>query len=90
MTQAFDKEYWESHWEQANGPGPGRGIVANPYLAREVGGLAAGAALDAGCGEGAEAIWLAASSRPTTRTPLCHNWRSMSAFPAGWVRAGPS
>ena len=36
-----------------------RAIVPNPYLARELGGLAPGTALDAGCGEGAEAIWLA-------------------------------
>jgi SAM-dependent methyltransferase len=31
----------------------------NPYLDREIGSLAPGAALDAGCGAGAEALWLA-------------------------------
>jgi SAM-dependent methyltransferase len=59
MKQAFDKDYWESHWQEANGPAPGGEIVPNPYLARAISGLAPGTALDAGCGEGAEAIWLA-------------------------------
>lgn len=56
MKQAFDKDYWESHWQAS---APGREIAPNPYLARELSSLARGTALDAGCGEGAEAIWLA-------------------------------
>jgi len=59
MTQGFDKAYWESHWQQANGRDEGRQIGPNPYLARETTGLTPGTALDAGCGEGAEALWLA-------------------------------
>jgi len=59
MTQAFDRDYWESHWRQAGGHPPGRGMVPNPYLVREISSLAPGTALDAGCGEGAEAVWLA-------------------------------
>lgn len=55
---AFDKAYWESHWQRATGSG--RSTAPSPYLATEVGTLPPGAALDAGCGEGAEAIWLAA------------------------------
>jgi SAM-dependent methyltransferase len=57
----FDKEYWERHWEQGQDGGPGsmRGNPAVPYLAEQVGRLAPGTALDAGCGAGAEAIWLA-------------------------------
>ena len=58
----FDQGYWESHWQRANRSG--QLIAPNPYLAAEVGGLQPGTALDAGCGEGAEAIWLAA-----------HGWR---------------
>lgn len=59
MTQAFHKDYWDAHWQQASKHGAGRDTVANPYLARETISLSLGTALDAGCGEGAEAIWLA-------------------------------
>jgi SAM-dependent methyltransferase len=59
MTHAFDKDYWETHWQRADGRAPDRQIVPNPYLPREISHLAPSTALDAGCGEGAEAIWLA-------------------------------
>ncbi|MBT2233667.1 bifunctional 2-polyprenyl-6-hydroxyphenol methylase/3-demethylubiquinol 3-O-methyltransferase UbiG [Nonomuraea sp. NEAU-A123] len=57
MTHGFDKDFWERHWQQ--GPGSMGGNPPNPYLARETSGLTPGTALDAGCGGGAEAIWLA-------------------------------
>ena len=62
MTHSFDKDYWERHWEQAHDAAPedaGRS-APNPHLIRETSGLAPGTALDAGCGTGAEATWLAA------------------------------
>lgn len=59
MAHGFDRDYWESHWRQVAGTGGERDIVPNPHLAGEIGDLAPGAALDAGCGEGAEAILLA-------------------------------
>ena len=52
MTPAFDKDYWESHWQQADGPASGRVVPPNPYLARQIGSLTAGTALDAGCARG--------------------------------------
>jgi SAM-dependent methyltransferase len=55
----FDKDYWESHWRQTGGTGPGQAVGPNPYLVTETAGLPRGTALDAGCGEGAEALWLA-------------------------------
>ncbi len=61
MSHEFDKPYWEEHWRQAYHPG-----VVNPYLEREIGGLAPGTALDAGCGEGAEASWLASQGWQVT------------------------
>lgn len=61
MTKSFDKDYWETHWHEAGERQHDRGLLANPYLAREVGDLEPGSALDAGCGEGVEAIWLAAN-----------------------------
>jgi thioredoxin reductase/2-polyprenyl-3-methyl-5-hydroxy-6-metoxy-1,4-benzoquinol methylase len=58
VEHTFDHEYWDQIWQ-------GDRAVAmassqpNPHLVREVGALAPGTALEAGCGAGAEAIWLA-------------------------------
>lgn len=61
MRHSFDQAYWEQHWHQA--PGNQADFMAgnppNPYLVQETGGLEPGTALDAGCGTGTEAIWLA-------------------------------
>lgn len=61
MPHSFDKDYWERHWDDAPDAAsadrePG---APNPHLTRETSGLTPGAALDAGCGTGAEAVWLA-------------------------------
>ncbi len=55
----FDREYWEQHWTPEHGPTPGGGLPANPYLVEETRDLTPVTALDAGCGTGVEAIWLA-------------------------------
>jgi 2-polyprenyl-3-methyl-5-hydroxy-6-metoxy-1,4-benzoquinol methylase len=70
MTQAFDKEYWETHWQEAEGHAIDRELAPNPYLAREISTLAPGTALDAGCGEGAEAIWLATEAWRVTAADI--------------------
>ena len=70
MNDAFDKGYWDSHWHQAKEHGAGRDIVPNPYLAQEKSGLVTGTALDAGCGEGAEATWLAAAGWQVTAADI--------------------
>lgn len=57
----FDRQYWERRW-QPDGAGAAlamAGSPPNPYLVREVDELKPGTALDAGCGAGAEATWLA-------------------------------
>jgi SAM-dependent methyltransferase len=62
MTHSFDKDYWDQHWQgDRNGAPVAMGVSPpNPHLVREVDNLEPGTALDAGCGAGAEAIWLAA------------------------------
>jgi SAM-dependent methyltransferase len=62
-NETFDRGFWEQRWHQVISEQPE--MVASrppsPYLQTEVGDLAPGHALDAGCGHGAEAIRLAAS-----------------------------
>jgi SAM-dependent methyltransferase len=52
---AFDEDYWQRHWKARDGAA----LPPNPYVVRETAHLAAGTAVDAGCGEGGEALWLA-------------------------------
>ncbi|NYF98322.1 class I SAM-dependent methyltransferase [Janibacter cremeus] len=60
MTHDFDKEYWDQRWQD---PGHRESSMRtnppNPHLVAETGSLTPGSALEAGCGAGAEAIWLA-------------------------------
>lgn len=59
-VHGFDKGYWEDHWTEGDSARRDTGDSApNPYLVRELGGHAPATALDAGCGTGTEAIWLA-------------------------------
>lgn len=53
----FDKHYWEDHWSPRSHEASS--MPVNPYLMAETAQLPAGSALDAGCGTGTEAIWLA-------------------------------
>src|SRR5262250_3175307 len=61
-TPRFDQSFWEQLWSKTlreHGD-----MVAhrppNAYLTAEAAGLSPGRALDAGCGHGAETLWLAA------------------------------
>jgi len=53
----FGQDYWDEHWRTA--AGTTAQDDAHPYLAIETADLVPGTALEAGCGEGAEAVWLA-------------------------------
>ena len=65
MSHDFDRDYWEQHWhdrpdaESASTTDAAPLSAPNPYVPRETADLRAGRALDAGCGTGAEAVWLA-------------------------------
>ncbi len=80
MTYGFDKDYWESHWQQVGGRGA---VAANPCLARETSGLVPGTALDAGCGEGAEALWLAGAGWHVTAADISAEVLARAAEAAG-------
>ena len=54
----FDKDYWEDQWATGASHSERR-LPVNPYLITEAAHLTAGTALDAGCGTGTEAFWLA-------------------------------
>jgi SAM-dependent methyltransferase len=71
MTPGFDKEYWDAHWQSRDdGPASTSAHEPHPHLASEVGALAPGTALDAGCGRGAEAIWLATAGWQVTAVDI--------------------
>ncbi len=52
----FTQEFWDDRYQSAGQLWSGQ---PNPQFAAQVADLAPGKALDAGCGEGADAIWLA-------------------------------
>lgn len=54
----FDKDYWEEQWRPAAAVRRRR-LPVSPYLTAETAHLPVGTALDAGCGTGTEALWLA-------------------------------
>lgn len=89
MTPGFDKNYWESHWHQANGHAEGQERVPNPYLAQETNSLVPGTALEAGCGEGAEALWLAAAGWQVTAADISAEALSRAAERAMTSGAAP-
>ncbi|TFD94023.1 class I SAM-dependent methyltransferase [Cryobacterium lactosi] len=56
MSAEFDREYWDDRYSALDDVWSG---AANPVLVTETSDLTPGLALDIGCGEGADAIWLA-------------------------------
>lgn len=72
MTHDFDKDYWEQHWRQTirGAPAAMEGNPPNPYLIRGTSSMTPGTALDAGCGAGAEAIWLASQGWQVTAADI--------------------
>jgi 2-polyprenyl-3-methyl-5-hydroxy-6-metoxy-1,4-benzoquinol methylase len=62
-TDTYDRDSWERRWAQVLRDHPEK-VASRPpnaHLLADTGDLRTGRALDAGCGHGAEAMWLAAS-----------------------------
>ena len=97
MGHEFDKDYWDEHWQQVHDRADaGHEPPPNPHLVHEVGSLAPGTALEAGCGEGAEAIWLAQAGWVVTAVDIAQEALGRAAGHAAaagvadrltWVRA---
>jgi SAM-dependent methyltransferase len=66
--QSFDRDSWEERWERVvrEHADAIATRAPNAHLLTEVADLAPGRALDAGCGHGAEALWLAAAGWQVT------------------------
>ena len=56
MEHRFDAAFWDEMYEKRQAPWDSE---PNPLLPEVVEGLAPGTALDLGCGEGSDAVWLA-------------------------------
>jgi 2-polyprenyl-3-methyl-5-hydroxy-6-metoxy-1,4-benzoquinol methylase len=71
----FDRAYWEQLWAKTLREHPDKVAQRPPnaHLIAEVGGLRAGRALDAGCGHGAETLWLAAHGWEVTAVDFSEN-----------------
>jgi SAM-dependent methyltransferase len=65
LSNPFDQAYWDDRYSAADDVWSG---APNPVLVSETLGLPAGSALDIGCGEGADAIWLASRGWQVTAT----------------------
>ncbi|WP_067196158.1 class I SAM-dependent methyltransferase [Microbacterium sp. XT11] len=89
MSERFDAEHWEDHWVQASSRAP---LPAHPALAAELSTLTPGSALDAGSGEGAEAVWLARHGWAVTAvdisaTAVARAVAAADASGVDWVQA---
>jgi SAM-dependent methyltransferase len=83
---AFDQGYWDRHYrgpEERHPSGP-----PNPHLVRETIALTPSTALDAGCGEGAEALWLADRGWDVTAADIASEALSRARSRAAGAHAG--
>ena len=67
-NDAFDQSSWERRWADVMRASPEKlaSRPPNPHLVAAVASVEPGVALDAGCGHGSEAIWLATSGWQVT------------------------
>src|SRR5690606_2298783 len=74
--------YWEDHWAPDSPGQEHRQLPANPYLPAETTILRPGTALDAGCGSGAEALWLAGHGWQVTAADISATALATAQAPA--------
>lgn len=95
MTHTFDNDYWDQIWHGDRGQSMGAS-QPNPHLVQQIRNLMPGTALEAGCGAGAEAIWLATRGWQVTAVDIAAaaldraTERAVASGIAGqveWVRA---
>ncbi len=95
MTHSFDQNFWDEIWTGDRATAMSTSDP-NPHLIKEITGLAPGTAIDAGCGAGAEAIWLATQGWSVTGADVAEaalNFAEQRAVAAGvggqieWIRA---
>jgi SAM-dependent methyltransferase len=67
MPEVLDAAYWDERYRSRSALWSGR---PNPHLVAEVTGLRPGRALEVGCGEGADAIWLAGQGWEVTAADI--------------------
>lgn len=79
-----DREFWEDRYRSAPRVWSGR---PNPQLVDEVGALPPGRALDVACGEGGDALWLAARGWAVTAVDLAQT--ALDRVAAAAADAGP-
>ncbi|MDO0917740.1 class I SAM-dependent methyltransferase [Streptomyces sp. DT2A-34] len=72
-------EFWEARYRDGGRLWSGR---PNSLLVREASGLGPGSALDLGCGEGADAVWLASRGWQVTGVDISHTALERAALHA--------
>ncbi|MFJ8632279.1 class I SAM-dependent methyltransferase [Streptomyces sp. NPDC093568] len=78
-------EFWEARYRDGGRLWSGR---PNALLVREAGDLAPGRALDLGCGEGADAVWLASRGWRATGADISHTALERAALHAAEAGVG--
>ena len=89
----YDRDSWEQRWSQALRTHGDRVAQRPPnaHLTAEIADLRPGCALDAGCGHGSDALWLAARGWQVTAVDFAATaWLTPGRRPRPWNRASPS
>jgi 2-polyprenyl-3-methyl-5-hydroxy-6-metoxy-1,4-benzoquinol methylase len=93
MSDEFDEAFWDERCRSHGALWSGR---PNPRLVSETGDLTPATALDVGCGEGADAIWLASRAWQVTAVDFAaiappHTPKPSAATPpGGFAGRGPT